>query len=272
MNKRNRIIVLVDFSKYSTNLINFAFSIATLIKAKIIFVHQVAGIVPALADEGSRNEILRVEIEEARLNLRELVKGRINDEEAFQVSSKPVLSILQDLSGELYFDWVLAGLKGTGTLRRLLMGSTTLSIIDESNLLTLAVPLRNRLAVPQKLLVGVTPKYGLNIDQFENVLFSLKDQLIELEFFTILKDKDDENAARQNLLDLQHKYASYKPEIELYKGNDALSLLKQRVINTENSFLVLQQGSRSLNDKLFRKFMINELVYGAETPLIVLSS
>lgn len=272
MNKRNRIIVLVDFSEYSINLINFAFSIAKQIKAKIIFVHQVAGVVPALADEGSRNEILRVEIEEARLKLREFVKERIDDEDAFQVSPKPVLSILQELSGELYFDWILAGVKETGTFKRLLMGSTTLAIIDESDYLTMAVPLRNRLAVPQKLLVGVTPKFSLNIDQFENVLFSLKEQLIELEFFTILKDKDDEIAARQNLLDLQVRYASYKPEIGLYNGNDALSLLKQRVINTEDSFLVLQQGSRSLNDKLFRKFMINELVYGAESPLIVLSS
>lgn len=182
------------------------------------------------------------------------------------------MSILQELSGGLYFDWVLAGLKGTGTFKRLLMGSTTLSIIEESSHLTMAVPVHKGLALPQKLLVGITPQYGLNMDQFGNVLFSLREHIIQLEFFTILNDQDDEVAARKYLLGLQLNYASYKPEVDLYKGKDALSLLKQRVINTVDSFLVLQQGSRSLNDKLFRKFMINELVYGAETPLIVLSS
>lgn len=51
----------------------------------------------------------------------------------------------------------------------------------------------------------------------------------------------------------------------------AFDLLKERVELTEDSFLVLQQGSRSLSDKLFRKFMVNELVFNAKTPLIVLS-
>lgn len=272
MQKRNRIIVLVDFSKYTANLISFAFTMSRLMSAKIILVHKVPGAAPALADEGSRNEIIRVEIEEARAGLQELVKDKISEEEAFVVSPKPVLSILEDLSNDLYFDWVLAGLKGTGALKRLLIGSTTLSIIDESNLLTMAVPVHMEMPVPTKLLVGVTPKYELNKIQLENVLLSLKEKVIHLEFFSVLKDGEDETKTRNYLLDLQNQYGSYKPEIKLYKGENALSLLKDRVKITENSFLVLQQGSRSLNDKLFRKFMINELVYDAHTPLIVLSS
>lgn len=272
MNKRNRIIVLIDFSEYSENLVKFAFSISKLINAKVIFVHQVVGIIPAMADEGSRNEILRVEIKEAREHLVDLAKGRINDEEAFLVSPKPVLALLEDISSENYFDWVLAGLKGTGQLKRLFMGSTTLSIIEESNLLTLAVPVRTVVPVPTKLLVGVTSKYELNKNQLEKVLLSFKEQVIHLEFFTILKEDEDEGKAKEYLLQFHTEYETYNPEIKLYKGDNALSLLKDRVKNTEDSFLVLQQGSRALNDKLFRKFMINELVYGAQTPLIVLST
>ncbi|HSI69835.1 MAG TPA: universal stress protein [Gillisia sp.] len=272
MQKRNRIIVLVDFSKHTENLMSFAFSISKLMNAKILFIHKVSGVVPALADEGSRIEILKVEIEDARRNLRELVRGRDIDDEAFFVSSKPVLTQLQEVSNDKYFDWVLTGLKGTGTLKRLLIGSTPLSIIDESSLLTLAIPVRTKVPVPTKLLVGVTLKYKLNKNQLENVLLSLKEKVIHLEFFSILKDDEDETKTRNYLLELQTEYTSYKPEIQLYKGNNALNLLKERVRNTENSFLVLQQGSRTLTDKLFRSFMINELVYDAHTPLIVLSS
>ncbi|MDZ7846451.1 MAG: hypothetical protein U5L96_06630 [Owenweeksia sp.] len=42
-------------------------------------------------------------------------------------------------------------MKGTGALKRLFMGSTTLSIVNESNLLTLAVPVREAKAMPKKL-------------------------------------------------------------------------------------------------------------------------
>ena len=271
MDKRNRIIVLVDFSKNTENLIDFAFDLAQLNNAKVIFVHKVAGIVPALADDASRNEILKVEIEEARLNLRDLAHGRIKDA-AFMVSQKPLLTMLTDLSHDNYFDWVLAGSKGTGKLKRLLIGTTTLSIIDDSGHLTLAVPVQKKLAIPRTLQVGVTAKYSINKDQLNKVLISLKDHIKQLEFFTVIKEDEDENESRNYLLDLQKEYQVYDPQIELYKGNKALEILKDRMKNTEDSFLVLQQGSRSLTDKLFRSFMINELVYEAQTPLIVLSS
>ena len=271
MDKRNRIIVLVDFSKNTENLLDFAFNLAKLNKAKVIFVHQVTGMVPALADEDSRNEILRVEIAEARLNLHDLAKGRIK-EDAFHVSPKPLLSILRDLSNINYFDWVLAGLKETRSLKHLLIGSTTLKIIDESSLLTLAVPVHKKITVPHKLHVGVTAKFSLNKIHLDNVLRSLKEHIEQLEFFTIIKDDEDEVEPREYLLEVQKEYEAYNPQIQLYKGKVALELLKDRMKKTENSFLVLQQGSRSLTDKLFRSFMINELVYEAHTPLIVLSS
>lgn len=271
MNKRNRIIVLVDFSKNTKNLIDFAFKIAQLNKAKVIFVHQIAGMVPALADDSSRNEILRVEIEEARLNLHDLAKGRIK-EDAFHVSHQQLLSILGDLTNDNYFDWVLTGLKETRSLKHLLIGSTTLKIIDESSLLTLAVPIHKKIAVPNKLHVGVTAKFSLNKIHLDNVLHSFKEHMEQLEFFTIIKDDEDEVGPREYLLEIQKEYEAYDPQIQLYKGKVALELLKDRMKKSDNSFLVLQQGSRSLTDKLFRSFMINELVYEAQTPLIVLSS
>ncbi|MCM4159259.1 universal stress protein [Antarcticibacterium flavum] len=272
MNKRNRIIILVDFSEYSENLIEFGFSLSKKLNGKLVFVHQVAGVVPALADEGSRNEILKAEISDAHIHLRDLLKERIQDENAIHISPKPILSILKELSNELYFDWVLTGLKTTGVLKRLFIGSTPLSIIDESNHLTLAVPIKTPVAIPQKLLVGVTPKFPMNREQFQVVLTSLTGHIKQIEFFTVLKDDEDEDKAKVYLQKLQKEFDTLKSEFSIYKGDNALDLLKKQVHLTMDSFLVLQQGSRTLNDKLFRKFMINEVVYGAQTPLIVLSS
>jgi len=87
-----------------------------------------------------------------------------------------------------------------------------------------------------------------------------------------LSEDDNEMEALQYLSTLQEKYAAYPTEVFLSKGEnkfDALKLHLQQ--NTVSTFLVLQQGSRSLQDQIFRKFMINELVYSGISPLIMLS-
>lgn len=272
MKKKNRIILLIDFSEYSESLTDFAFRVSEILKAKVVFVHQISAMAPGMADQATRDEIVKSESNKAHSNLRKLAKGRVYSNDAFQVSQKPVLSILKELASDHYFDWVFAGLKGTGALKRLLIGSTTLSIINESDLLTVAFPMRKQLSVPQRLMVGVNPKYPLNKDQFSQMLSALKPQIQQLEFFTILKDDEDDTKVEDYLSGLREEYKVHEPVSRIFKGDNAFELLKERVELTENSFLVLQQGSRSLSDKLFRKFMINELAYNAKTPLIVLSS
>lgn len=271
MNKRNRIIVLVDLSEYSENLIEFAFNFAEHIDAKVMFVHQVMAIAPGMADQESRNEIINIAEAEASTQLRKLGKGRVYSDDAFHVSQKPILAILKELQSNHYNDWVLSGLKGTGIIKRILIGSIPLSIIDESDLLTVSIPVRTPISVPKKLMVGVYQGFPLNKHQFNTLLSSLAKQIHSVEFFTILKDSDDEGKARNHLLSLQKEYQVYNSTISLYKGEDKFDVLKNHVEHTEHTFLVLQQGSRSLRDKLFRKFMINELVYKAFIPLIVIT-
>lgn len=193
MNKKNRIIVLVDFSEYSENLINFAASIAEIIMGEMILVHQVMGLTPAMANMEAKNRIIKTEMDEAYSNLHKLAGKFVYDIDAFHVSQNPVLTILKEIKSENYFDWVFTGIKETGVLKRIFLGSTTISIIDN-------------------------------------------------------------------------------PVIQIYEGKNFFELLKERVKHTTDSFLLLQQGSRSLMDYLFRKFMINELVYNTQTPLIVKSS
>jgi hypothetical protein len=135
-----------------------------------------------------------------------------------------------------------------------------------------AVPIQTEVSVRKKLLVGINRKYPLNKHQFKTVLSTLREHIRELEFFSILENNENETEARNYLSALQIEYEAFSPVLQIYKGENAFGLLKNRVKHTADSFLVLQQGSRSLRDYLFRKFMINELVYNAQTPLIVLSS
>ena len=269
--KRNRIIVLVDLSDDSENLIDFAFSLSDVIFAKMIFVHQIAAVAPGMADHEGKAEIIRIEKEEANSKLWKLTKGKAYNADSFHISKEPILTTLEELKTDHYFDWVLAGLKGSGILKRLFIGSSTLSVVNNSSLMTIAVPVQKPITVPKKLLVGVDQKYEMNKPQFTAMLSALAGQVEEVEFFTILKDNEDEQKANQYLNHLHDEFKAYNSSTLLFKGKDVFTDLKHHVDQTEDAFLVLQQGSRSLQDYIFRKFMINELVYTGLIPLIVIS-
>ncbi|MBK7426529.1 MAG: hypothetical protein IPI60_05615 [Saprospiraceae bacterium] len=63
----------------------------------------------------------------------------------------------------------------------------------------------------------------------------------------------------------------FNTSFEIYEGSNPFEDIKKVINNKIDEILIVQKkGSRLLTDQLFRKFLINELVYDAQTPLIVL--
>ncbi len=270
MDSPNRIIALIDLNDPLENIVKFAEELAVVTGASILFVHKLNTFIPALEDIKSRNEILKLDKYEALASLRK-VAGRNNSiQKNYYVNDKDLLGILQDLKDLTVFDWVLVGLKKTSQLKKLLIGTTTISVIDESDLLTVAVPLNKEIPVPDSLVVAVNPKYPCNHFQLNIVLNNLK-HLRKVEFITVVTESDNELASKGFLDSLKTKYRAFEPECKIFPGNNFSEEIKKYMQGRRNSFLVIQQGSRTLKDSLFRKFTINELVYNGETPLIVLS-
>jgi hypothetical protein len=56
----------------------------------------------------------------------------------------------------------------------------------------------------------------------------------------------------------------------IYEGNNPFNDIKKVINNNNGQMLIVQKGSRLLTDHFFRKFLINELVYEGQTPLVVL--
>ena len=69
MLKKNRIIVLIDFSKYTDILLKATHLFADILHADVVLVHQVLGIAPGMADIESREKIIESEKNEAMFNL-----------------------------------------------------------------------------------------------------------------------------------------------------------------------------------------------------------
>lgn len=118
-------------------------------------------------------------------------------------------------------------LKEGGALKRLFIGSTTLSVIEESDMLTVTVPTETKMNLPEKLLVGVHPNYPLNPEHFHRVLKGLENNVKNIEFFTILKEGETEQTTREHLLKLQTEYKSFEPDMQIYRGDDAASTIRR---------------------------------------------
>jgi len=54
------------------------------------------------------------------------------------------------------------------------------------------------------------------------------------------------------------------------KAQSGFQDLKRIILNKKDDFIVVQRASRMLLDQIFRKFLINDLVYEGNIPLVIL--
>lgn len=271
MNKKTRILALIDFSEYSETVVKIVSQFAKQTSADVLFVHHLPGIVPIVPDMGTRDEIIESERLDAVRKLKDLCDGLISGNVDFHVSDKDILDILKDLKDDTHTDWVFTGLKGTGFLKKIFIGSTTIKIIENTDFLTLTFPIRKEVFMPEKLVVATHHKYPMNKIQFDYVLENLSGVVREIDFFSLADDDDDEVLCKEHLKKLSEQYSKYTTDIHVFKDKDKADLLKFYMRDKENTYLVLQQGSRKLSDNIFRKFMVNEFIYNESVPLIVMS-
>jgi nucleotide-binding universal stress UspA family protein len=270
---RTRLIVLIDFSPYAETLLQLAGTWSKLLDADIVLVHQIVGIVPAFTDAGSRDHILEIEKKEAQQQLAARAEKILpaSASVSYQISEQSLLISLPGMLRPDSNDLVLVGLKGTGILKKIFIGSTATKIIEQLACITVAVPAHLTRLLPEKLIVSLNYKYPLHEPAFDTLLDAFGKSVKQLEFITVITPGDDETESLGYLQGLHSRYQQrISSSFHAFKGDDALSEIKAYVHHKEHSILVAQRGSRSLSDLLFRKFLVNELVHEGATPLIII--
>ncbi|MGV3657517.1 MAG: hypothetical protein ACO1NX_06165, partial [Chitinophagaceae bacterium] len=72
------------------------------------------------------------------------------------------------------------------------------------------------------------------------------------------------------LRELQQAFSQYNSSYHTFEGKNALDAIKEHMRQNKDAYLVVQRGSRTFDDSVLRRFMINELVYSASVPMVVL--
>lgn len=271
MNKR--FIVLIDFSEYSSDLIKYACNWSQEANAKILLHHQTHPFLPAFAENTAREFIVRQANDIALEKLKTLANALIPDtiKVAYYVSEIDFHLTLPELLTEPFENLVFIGLKGTGILKKLFLGSVALRIIGNTENTVVAMPKGIDSFSHEKIFVAVGEKKRLNIQQLDNFLGFIDHQNTSITFFHLAKPQEDTSLIKEQLRNLSETYADrFTTNFAIYEADNRLDGIKSVINNKIDEILIIQKGSRILTDQLFRRFLINELVYEGQTPLIIL--
>lgn len=122
-----------------------------------------------------------------------------------------------------------------------------------------------------KLHIAVSEDFKINTLLLSNFLKLCKKDKPILHFFNLAKQKKNTPEIENLFGHLEMCFGDdYKLEFSVFESENRIEDVKKVISNKDEELLVLQRGSRYLSDQLFRKMMINELVYEGNTPLMVL--
>ncbi|HEV7332362.1 MAG TPA: universal stress protein [Flavisolibacter sp.] len=271
---RKRFIILIDFSEYSGSLLKYASEWSKKVDAQLLLVHQAIVLAPALTDNESRLHIAQYTNKKARQKLKLLANSIVppDTQVSYSVSEQPLQITLSKILAEEFEDLIFIGLKGTGLLKKLFVGSVALEVIDNTKNLIVALPKEIETFSQKKIFVAVTEKYPMNISELNKFFAFLENKSTSITFFYLAKPNEKTHGIEKQLQDLSDLFAErYNTETAIYEGANPFEDIKKVINNRMDEMLIVQKGSRLLSDQLFRKFLINELVYEGQTPLIVLA-
>lgn len=270
---KKRFIILVDFSEYSRNLISYAYDWCQQVGAELLLVHQTTVVVPSLSDANQRQQLIQNMNNEKLQELKVLATELISPttKVILSVSETPLNIALSAFIAEPYQNIIFSGIKSTSRLKKLFLGSTTIEIIDNTNNIVVAIPKKIAAFSHEKIFIAVTKKYPLNLLELNKLLSLIDRENTSITFFYLAKPNEQTQSIENKLSKLTEMFADrYHTTSAIYQGKNPFDEIKKVINNKIDEILVVQKGSRLLTDQLFRKFLIDELVYEGETPLIVL--
>jgi nucleotide-binding universal stress UspA family protein len=268
-----RFIVLIDFSEYSADLLRYAYDWSRKVGARLLLAHQTAVMSPAMADAATRVALAQVTNAEAMERLEHFARGILPGEVRvdYMASEQPIDKVFKKLREDPSDFLVLMGVKGTGRLKQIFLGSFVIDVIDQANSIVVAMPRNVTRFASEKIYVALHSEYRLNTKALDTLLQFTKGQVRELTFFSMAETKIDLPDVEEFLAQLVQKYKDrVEADYKLYHGESVYDSIRTIINNQTTELLVIQRGSASLTHQPFRKFIINELVYEGKTPLVVL--
>ncbi len=272
---KTRLVILIDFTKNTNELINFVKKWDEILKTEILLIHHLSLPLPVLSAKEERESLIKLEKDRIKSVFSDLIKTNFETgyNVSFKILDKHLLTTLPEYLGNKHNYILFLGLKESNLMKKLFLGSFASKIIEQLNYITTSVPAPTSIPSTKTLTIALTNKYPLNKGAFNTFLNSAGILFESLHFISVFTSKDNYIKKHDFIMNLTDEYNTRIPSsFELIKADTAISGLINYFSIHPETILTVQKGTRAISDQLFRKYLINRLIYEGKFPLIIIPS
>jgi hypothetical protein len=266
-------LALIDLTPNSIAVIRLAHWWSTTAERPLHLLHDVKKVLPALTDQETQEAWFAMESTEARIKAQRMGDEAVGAQTFFpiHISRDRIMEQIELLHGRERLNVIFVGAKGTGFLDRVLKGSHIITLTEKFEIPIVAVPVGYEYRGKIDLHVAVSHHHPFDAASFLS-FFKRHEALIRsVEFLSVDTDEADQVPNMALLATLAGECRLEIPVTSRsYQGRDPLSVFKEHLTGDPARMLIVQKGSRSWADQMFRKFLVNELVYDGSVPMIIL--
>lgn len=275
------ILLPTDFSENSWNAIAYA---AKLFKNKectfyLLNTYKLTMYGSEYAVPNPSRIALMETIKDASTNGLEKISQRIEKEfhnpkhTISQISSfRSLTGAIDDLHQEHGMDLVVMGTKGATGAMKVLFGSNTVDVLNDSKCPVLAIPDEFKFELPRKILFPSDYNIVFDEKHLKSVIEIAKEYQSTINSLHVYHEKrlSEEQIDNRNILEKHLEGIAF--EIHSVKNQKISEAVEKFQLDANINLLVMINNKRTFFENLFFKNKINEIGFQLEIPFLVIPS
>ncbi len=276
-----KILVPTDFSPNAVRAIDYAVQIAKLNQATIHIIHACDHLYALDMGYVLSKEDYNKKITDEAFDKLEIIKKSIEETEKVLVNTQLYSGAVNDTilvaAQEHNADIIIMGTLGVSGLKDKIFGSKTASLIGNSTVPILAIPLEYDWSLPSKFLLAIN-----HFDEVSEVLYPAFDLAkafnaeVRLTVFTdegsvaasdYLEDAREINFAEEKL---RRKYINLVIKTEHLYGRHFEESINDYIGTNQIDLLVMTTHKRSFLESIFNRSITRKMSYHSKVPILAI--
>lgn len=272
-----------DFSKNAEEALKYAIAFAEKTQRKIIFYHATFQLIPTSEPQQVYEKIITKEIAQKTTELKKVVDAiyadmgliRNPDTTRFMVAfERSAVTGILDATRKHFIDLIIMGTQGATGLKKIFVGSNTVSVIENTNCPVLAVPAKSKYKAIERVsfaagdLKTLKQEVGKAIPYMQQLKAKL--ELFHIgDTFGAAGEAEETESLRKQIV---KKYAFHDISITMIRDNGESidEQIMDHIKAAKPDVLCIVTHKRSFWQRLFDQSQASTLAFHSKIPVLIL--
>lgn len=276
-----KILVPTDFSPNAARAIDYAVKIARQNQATIFVIHACDELFPFTEENMMTNSKYNHKVMDDAFENLEIIQKSIEETEKISVNiqlySGTVIDTIPVSAQELEADLIIMGTMGITGIKDKIFGSNTASVISNSTVPVLAIPLEYDWDAPSKILLAIN-----HFDEVTDILHPVFDlaKVLNAEVKLAVFTDEDNASASDFLIDakeiqlaeekLRGKYRGLVINAEHLSGRNFEDSINEYIDSNNIDLLAMTTHKRTLLGNIFNRSLTRKMSYHSKIPILAI--